>query len=101
MARNRLITEQPDAAAGAMRAVVKAQQALMANPALASPLGRRLFPPPEAELIAELIERDAPFYAPQMPEDKVLRMTQFAQGIGLFRGPVPFERVVATQLAYL
>jgi ABC-type nitrate/sulfonate/bicarbonate transport system substrate-binding protein len=101
MASDRLIAERPDAAAGAIRAVAKAQQALKANPALATPVGRRLFPPLEADLIAELIERDAPFYEPQIPEDKVLRMTQFAQAIGLLRGPVPYEQVVATQLAYL
>jgi ABC-type nitrate/sulfonate/bicarbonate transport system substrate-binding protein len=101
MASDRLIAERPDAAAGAVRAVVKAQQALKANPSLATPLGRRLFPPPEAELIAALIERDAPFYEPQIPENKVLRMTQFAQDIGLLSGPVPYEQVVAIQFAYL
>jgi len=58
----RLVSEQPEVAAGAVRAIVKAQKALQANPSLATPIGERLFPPEEASLIAELIARDAPFY---------------------------------------
>ena len=101
MASDRLIAEEPDAAAGAIRAVVKTQQALKAIP----PSRRRsvaLFPPLEAELIAELIDaRRSVLRADDHPEDKVLRMTQFAQAIGRFRRPVPYEQVVATQFSHL
>src|ERR1700692_1098825 len=58
----RLIEQHPDIAAGAVRAIVKAQQALWADPSLAAQIGERLFPPEEASLIARLIARDAPFY---------------------------------------
>src|SRR6202035_4425563 len=58
----RLIEEQPQIAAGAVRAIAKTQKALKADPSLATAIGERLFPPDEAPLIAGLIARDAPFY---------------------------------------
>jgi ABC-type nitrate/sulfonate/bicarbonate transport system substrate-binding protein len=97
----RLIEQHPEAAAGAVRAVVKTQQALKADPSLATQVGRRLFPPEEAELIAELIARDAPFYDPTISEEAVAGVVRFAQDLGLLSGPVPYERVVATQFQHL
>jgi ABC-type nitrate/sulfonate/bicarbonate transport system substrate-binding protein len=84
-----------------VRAVVKAQKALKADPSLATQVGRRLFPPAEAEIIAELIKRDAPFYDPSISEEAVVRLNQFAQDVGLLTGPIPYERVVSTQFAHL
>src|SRR5437762_6051217 len=52
---DRLIERSPDAAAAAARAIVKTQAALRADPERATAVGRRLFPPSEAALIAELI----------------------------------------------
>ncbi len=98
---DKLIEEKPEVAAGAVRAVVKAQKALKADPSLAMPIGRRLFPPVEAEIIAELIERDSPFYEATISEEAVVRLNQFAQSVGLISGPVPYERLVATQFAHL
>ena len=45
-----LINEQPQIAAGAVRAIVKAQKALKSDPSLATQVGNRLFPPSEASL---------------------------------------------------
>ena len=98
---DRLIKENPEAAAGAVRAVVKAQKALKADPSLATQIGRRLFPPVEAEVIAELIRRDAPFYDPTISEEAVVRLNQFAQDVGILSRPTPYEHVVATQFASL
>lgn len=84
-----------------MRAVVKTQRALRADPSLATQVGRRLFPPEESELIAELVRRDAPCYEPTISEDAIAGVNQFAQDVGLLSGPVPYERVVATQFAHL
>lgn len=98
---DRLIEQHPEAAAAAVRAVVKAQQALKADPSLAAQVGRRLFPPEEAELIAELIARDTPFYDPTISEEAVVQVNQFAQDVGLLSGPVPYEQVVATQFRHL
>ena len=46
----------------AVRAIVKTHAALKADVSRATEVGRKLFPPSEAELIAELIRRDLPFY---------------------------------------
>ncbi|HTP93564.1 MAG TPA: ABC transporter substrate-binding protein, partial [Xanthobacteraceae bacterium] len=48
----RLIEEHPDAAAGAVRAIVKAQKALKADPSLSEAIAQRLFPAEEVPLIA-------------------------------------------------
>lgn len=96
---DRLVAENPEAAAGAVRAIVKAQKALKADPSLATPIGRRLFPPVEADIIAELIERDSPFYDATISRETVVRLNRFAQDIGLLSGPVPYERVVVSQFA--
>jgi ABC-type nitrate/sulfonate/bicarbonate transport system substrate-binding protein len=101
LATDRLIEERPDAAAAAVRAVVKAQRALKADPSLATPIGRRLFPPDEAELIAELIARDTPFYDPTISAEAVAGMQRYGQAIGLLDHPVPYEQVVATQFRHL
>jgi ABC-type nitrate/sulfonate/bicarbonate transport system substrate-binding protein len=61
-ATDALIARSPETAAGAVRALVKTQAALKADPSLATGIGRKLFPPSEAELIAELIRRDLPYY---------------------------------------
>src|SRR5580704_16096942 len=59
---DRLIEAAPATAAAAIRAVAKTHAALKNDPTLATAVGRKLFPPTEAELIAELIRRDLPYY---------------------------------------
>lgn len=98
---DRLIEQHPEAAAGAVRAIVKMQQALKADPSLATQVGQRLFPPEEAELIARLVQRDGPFYEPTISEEAVAGVNQFAQDVGLLSGPAAYERVVATQFMHL
>jgi ABC-type nitrate/sulfonate/bicarbonate transport system substrate-binding protein len=78
----------------AIKAVMSAQDALRKNPARATEIGRKLFPPTEAGLIAELIRRDAPFYDPTISPQSVEAMNRFAQDIGLLSRPVPYEQVV-------
>src|SRR5579871_1147196 len=56
-ATDRLIAEKPEAAAAAVRAIVRTHEALKDDLSLATEVGRKLFPPAEAELIAELIRR--------------------------------------------
>jgi hypothetical protein len=80
---------------------MKAHKALKQDPSLATEVGRKRFPPSEAELIAELVRRDLPFYDPTIPREKVASMNRFAQDIGLLAGPVPYEHVVATQFSHL
>jgi ABC-type nitrate/sulfonate/bicarbonate transport system substrate-binding protein len=100
-ATDRLIEASPEAAAAAIRAIVKTQAALKEDLSRATQVGRRLFPPQEAELIAELIRRDLPYYGPAISQSFVAGMNQFARDIGILRGHIPYEKVVATQLAGL
>ena len=98
---DRLIERSAETAAAAVRAVVKAQAALKANVARATDIGRKLFPPSEAELIAELIRRDLPYYDASISRGFVAGMNQFSRDVGILTGEVPYERVVATQFSHL
>jgi NitT/TauT family transport system substrate-binding protein len=100
-ATDTFIARAPEAAAGAVRAVVAAQRALAEQPARATAVGRRLFPPAEAELIAELVRRDAPYYDAAIKPATVAAMNQFARRMGVLERDVPFERVAATRFAPL
>ena len=98
-ATDRLIARSPETAAAAVRALVRTQAALKQDVSRATEVGRRLFPPNEAELIAELIRRDLPYYDPSISPDSVARMTQFARDIGILRDELAYEQVVAAQFA--
>ena len=95
------ITQEPESVAAAVRAIVKIQKALRADPSLATHVGERLFPSLEAGLIAELVGRDLPYYDPTIPGEVVKAMNQFALDIGLLSRPVAYEQVVATQFREL
>jgi len=89
-----LIESNPKAARAAVRAIKRAQQLLAADPARATEVGRRRFPPEEAGLIAELVRRDAPFYEPAISRSTVESMNRFARELGLLSRPVAYEEVV-------
>jgi NitT/TauT family transport system substrate-binding protein len=97
----RLIERTPDAAAGAVRAMVKTHAALKADVARATAIGRKLFPPSEAELIGELIRRDLPYYDATISERFVAGMNRFCRDLGILEGEPPYASVVATQFAPL
>jgi NitT/TauT family transport system substrate-binding protein len=96
-----LIDRSSETAAAAIRAIVKTQAALKDDVSRATEVGRRLFPPEEAGLIAELIRRDLPYYDPSISPSLVAGMNQFARDIGILQGEIPYEKVVATQFAEL
>jgi ABC-type nitrate/sulfonate/bicarbonate transport system substrate-binding protein len=96
-----LIARAPESAAAAVRALVKAHKALKADVTRATAIGRRLFPPSEAELIAELIRRDLPYYDATISREFVAGMNRFSRDLGLLTDDVPYEAVVATQFAHL
>jgi NitT/TauT family transport system substrate-binding protein len=94
-----LIQKSPDTAAAAVRAMVKTHAALKADVSRATTIGKKLFPPSEAELIAELIRRDLPYYDPTISRDFVAGMNQFSRDVGILKGDVPYEGIVATQFS--
>ena len=91
------LAREPEAVDAAVRAIVAAQKALRADPALAREVGDRKFPPDAASLIATIVERDSGFYDPVITEDAIQRLNNFAQSAGQLTGPVPYEQVVATR----
>jgi ABC-type nitrate/sulfonate/bicarbonate transport system substrate-binding protein len=100
-ATDRLIDRSPEVAAAAVRAIVKAQAALREDPARATAVGQKLFPPSEAALITALIRRDLPYYDATISRTFVDGMNQFARDLGILAGQVRYEQVVATQFAPL
>jgi ABC-type nitrate/sulfonate/bicarbonate transport system substrate-binding protein len=92
------LAHEPASAVAAVQALVRAQRALRADPSLATTIGRRRFPKLEAELIADLVRRDAPFYDPSISPASIDSLVAFAQAVGILDAPVDFEEVVATQL---
>src|SRR5262249_44190079 len=96
---DRLIARSPEIAAAAVRAVVKTQAALKNDVSLATGVGRKLFPLQEAELIAELIRRDLPYYDAKITPEFVAGMNAFARAMGILSGDVPYECVVAARFA--
>lgn len=97
----KLIKENPALARASIRAITGAQRALAADPACATPIAKKLFPAAEAEMIADLIRRDAPFYSADVPPNKIASMNRFARDIGLLSKDVAYEQVVATEFSDL
>ena len=97
----KIIDEQPDKVAAAVRAIVSVQKAIKRDVSLATEVGRKSFPEAETALIAQVVERDLPFYDATISPDFVMGMNTFCRDIGLMVGDPSFEEVVATQFADL
>ena len=97
----RLIEEQPQIAAAAVRAIVKTQKALAADPSRATAIGKRLFAPEAASLIAGLIARDMPFYDATISAEAVDGINKFALANGLLTQPLLYDGLVASQFRQL
>jgi NitT/TauT family transport system substrate-binding protein len=95
-ATDRLLKRSPETAAATVRAIGKTHAALKKDVSLATGIGRKLFPPAEAELIAELIRRDLPYYDTTISREFVAGMNRFAQDVGILARDVPYENVIAS-----
>ena len=93
----KMIDDEPDTCAAAVRALVKTQKALREDVSLATEVGKKRFPETEAGLIAQVVERDLPFYTAAITEDFVVGMNKFQKDVGLVTGDFKYELVVATQ----
>jgi ABC-type nitrate/sulfonate/bicarbonate transport system substrate-binding protein len=91
------IEREPETVAAAVRAIVNAQKALRADPALARQVGERKFPPDAAALIANVVARDVEFYNPSISAASIAKMNRFAQSVGHVSRPVSYDRVVAVR----
>ncbi|MBX9825448.1 MAG: ABC transporter substrate-binding protein [Xanthobacteraceae bacterium] len=90
-----VIARRGNDVAAVVRGIVKAQKALRAEPARATEVGQRRFPSEEATLIASLVARDLPFYDSRITEEAAAGVNALAQGLGLIKAPIPYERMVA------
>ena len=96
-----IVEKEPEKAAAAVRALVKTQKALKADPKRATKVGEKWFPAFEASLIATLVERDLPYYDPAISKGTFDSMCKFVQAVGLTKGVGKYEDVVATQFSNL
>ena len=95
--RDDVVMNQREAVAAAVRGLVAAQRSLKEDPGRATEVGRRLFPPMEAELIAELVRRDTPYYDPTISPETVHSLNRFARDVGLLHGDIPYDQIVSPE----
>lgn len=93
-----MIEAEPEVAAAAVRAIVKTQRALKADPSLAKKVGDELFPGEEAEMMPVLVARDAPFYDAAITPEAIDGLNAFALANGLLDRPLAYDAIVATGL---
>jgi len=95
---DRLIRDDPGAAAAVIRGIIKVHAMLKDDVALATQVGETLFPPAEAAVIARIVARDLPFYDHRISESAVRSINQYSREVGLLRGDPSFADVVATRV---
>jgi NitT/TauT family transport system substrate-binding protein len=92
------VRDEPDRAQAIVRGLRRAQTLLAEQPERASAVGERLFPAEQAELIAELVRRDAPYYRAEIPPLAIAGMNRFARAQGLVDSDSDYEQIVAMQI---
>jgi len=97
----RLIEKSPDVAAAALRALIDAQADLRADAGRAILVGEKRFPPRETGLIAQIVERDLPYYDAAIGETSIAGVVGFARALGILNRNVDYRDIVATQFSHL
>lgn len=97
IATDALIESDAGACAAAVRAIVKTHKALKGDIGLATAVGEKLFPAEAAALIADIVQRDLPYYDASISPGFVAAMVRFQKDVGLLTETVAFEQVVAIQ----
>ena len=95
-ASDRLLQEFPGMGAAAQRALARVHAALREEPERGTEVGRKIFPPDEAALIAELVRRDTPYYDATITPASVSSLNAFARRIGILQGDPAHATVVWT-----
>lgn len=98
---DRTIQLDADLVRRGLGAVIDAQRKLKIDATLAREVGIRLFPPLEAGLIGNVIERDVTFYNPTISTDAVEGLIQFTKASDLLRTTPRYEEIVAMEFADL
>jgi ABC-type nitrate/sulfonate/bicarbonate transport system substrate-binding protein len=92
-----LIEAEPERVEAVIRSVVRAQSVIRQDPLRATEVARKLFPALEAELMGQILARDAEFYQPSISMEAIGEMNRFATAVGLLSSSVPYEQIVATR----
>lgn len=90
----RFATDHADIATEMVRAMDDTHAALKADVSLAAEIGRKVFPPEQAALIAGLIERDLPYYSTGISREFTAGMNAFARDMGILKGDPDHSRIV-------
>ncbi len=91
------IETEPERIEAVIRGVVRAQSVLRQDPLRAAEVARKLFPAAEAEVMGQILVRDAEFYRPSISVETIAAMNRFTEAVGLLSSAVPYEQVVAVQ----
>ena len=97
-ATDKLIAEQPEKIADAVRAIASTQLALQKEVQLAENVAARLFPQDSSHIV-ELVRRDLPFYRSDLTHSFIEGMNRFARRINILDEDVLFSKVVAEQFS--
>ena len=95
---DKLIAEQPEKIAGAVRAIASTQLALQKDVQLAENVAAKLFPQDSSHIV-ELVRRDLPFYRSDLTPGFVDGMNRFARAINILDEDVPYSNIVAEQFS--
>jgi NitT/TauT family transport system substrate-binding protein len=95
------IETEPKRLEAVIRAVVRAQSVIRQDPLSATEVAKKLFPAVEAELMGQILARDAEFYRPSISMEAIGEMNRFAKAVGLLSAAVSYEQVVATRFREL
>jgi ABC-type nitrate/sulfonate/bicarbonate transport system substrate-binding protein len=97
-ATEEFVRDDPARAQAIVRGLRRAQTLLAEQPERAFAVGERLFPDEQAELIAELVRRDVPYYIADIPPRAISGMNRFARAQGLLDADPGYEQIVAMQI---
>jgi len=92
---DRMIANDPNSAAAATRAIVAVQRALISDVGQATDVGKRLFPDYEASLIADVVERDLPYYDSRIDVAVIQEINDFNSRLGNTSIATPYDNFVA------
>jgi NitT/TauT family transport system substrate-binding protein len=98
---DRIIEKHLNRAQAATRAIIATHALLKQDVARAAEVGRQLFPTWEAELIADVVARDLPFYDCQITADSFKKIATFAKEMGLADEIPDYETIVPPKIRSL
>jgi ABC-type nitrate/sulfonate/bicarbonate transport system substrate-binding protein len=98
---DRLVEKHFDQAQAATRAIVATQELLKQKVACATEVGRQLFPAWEAELIADVVARDLPFYDSRITAESFEKISAFAKDMGLANEIPDYDTIVPPKIRSL